>query len=164
MPLQTEQKWCVVMTELLFPLLSDGAKDCVIGHMPGQRASGVAASRDSATRPIVPSPRRVAPATIGRYHHRDFCARHHQPWRQLTGATVRVTSVRHGMHLHNIGTGQLPLAGAIICCTSIAPEQRVRLSTPRKSSHLTIHRHSSPPSVRRWARPLSSISPRTSPT
>jgi DNA replication regulator DPB11 len=34
------------------------------------------------------------------------------------------------MHLHNIGTSQLPLAGAIICCTSIAPEQRVRLSTP----------------------------------
>ncbi|RAR01717.1 subunit of dna polymerase ii [Stemphylium lycopersici] len=29
---------------------------------------------------------------------------------------------------HDAGTGQLPLAGAILCCTSIAPEQRTQLA------------------------------------
>jgi DNA replication regulator DPB11 len=28
-------------------------------------------------------------------------------------------------HSHSLGTSQLPLAGAVLCCTSIAPEQRV---------------------------------------
>ncbi|KAJ4362354.1 protein kinase activating protein dpb11 [Neocucurbitaria cava] len=34
-----------------------------------------------------------------------------------------------GMHFQHAGTGQLPLAGAVICCTSIAPEQRNQLVT-----------------------------------
>jgi hypothetical protein len=34
------------------------------------------------------------------------------------------------MDSHNAGTSQLPLAGAILCCTSIAPEQRVCLTVP----------------------------------
>jgi hypothetical protein len=30
------------------------------------------------------------------------------------------------MHLQTLGNGSKPLAGAVLCCTSIAPEQRVR--------------------------------------
>jgi hypothetical protein len=30
------------------------------------------------------------------------------------------------MYLHTTGTSNKPLAGAVLCCTSIAPEQRVR--------------------------------------
>jgi hypothetical protein len=30
------------------------------------------------------------------------------------------------MHLQTSGTSNKPLAGAVLCCTSIAPEQRVR--------------------------------------
>ncbi|CAO2655228.1 Nn.00g102920.m01.CDS01 [Neocucurbitaria sp. VM-36] len=32
-----------------------------------------------------------------------------------------------GMHFQHAGTSQLPLAGAVLCCTSIAPEQRAQL-------------------------------------
>jgi hypothetical protein len=44
-------------------------------------------------------------------------------WRLWYGDTLYLLY----MHLHNLGTSQLPLAGAILCCTSIAPEQRVRV-------------------------------------
>ncbi|KAH7083838.1 hypothetical protein FB567DRAFT_446512 [Paraphoma chrysanthemicola] len=42
------------------------------------------------------------------------------------------------MRLQNIGTGQLPLTGAILCCTSIAPEQRTQLATIGSQMGATI--------------------------
>jgi hypothetical protein len=40
------------------------------------------------------------------------------------GAPKHITT-NMNEHLHHVGTSQLPLAGAVLCCTSIAPEQRV---------------------------------------
>lgn len=56
----------------------------------------------------------------------------------------------------------MPLAGAILCCTSIPPEQRVRIATPFTVIKLIpCQSQSSEPSARRWVLPSNSISPRT---
>lgn len=74
-----------------------------------------------------------------------------------------VCTVRWSMHLQqHTGTGQLPLAGAILCCTALPHEQRV--GTPYIHSAQAAdfsHRRSSQPLARRWARPSSSTSHQT---
>jgi hypothetical protein len=65
------------------------------------------------------------------------------------------------MRSPNIGTSQLPLAGAILCCTSIAPEQRVRDHTYDCISNLTSSSRHLQALARNWARLSSSTSPQT---
>jgi hypothetical protein len=77
------------------------------------------------------------------------------------GESARAASTNMDLQ-HCVGTGQLPLAGAILCCTALPHEQRVGRPCVRDNQPLICSdRHNSRPLARRWAQPSSSTSPPT---
>lgn len=131
-----------------------------------QLRSGVACSRDCASSRAFPATR----TSLSRFLHTTIatfacgiciCVLGHgcNRWRIWYGYVSLDT---WGMHLQNIGTNQQPLAGAILCCTSIAPEQRVCVLSHASTAPLILYiRRSWLLSAPLWARPSSSTSPQT---